>query len=78
VVFYLLGGATLWVMLLPYLQAVYKPIYAYVVLVGVYPVVLYILLRVTQERTGPQLERLSQLMKYDFLVWFVAVWLGAA
>jgi hypothetical protein len=48
------------------------------VLGGVYPVVFYILLRVTQERTGPQLERLSQLMKYDFLVWFVAVWLGAA
>jgi 4-hydroxybenzoate polyprenyltransferase len=78
IVFYLLVAATLWVMLLPYLQAVYEPIYAYIVLGGVYPVVLYILLRVTQDRTGPQLERLSQLMKYDFLVWFVAVWLGAA
>jgi hypothetical protein len=71
-------AATLWVMLLPYLQEIYQPIYAYIVLGGVYPVVFYILLRVTQERTGPQLERLSQLMKYDFLVWFVAVWLGAA
>lgn len=78
IVFYLLVAATLWVMLLPYLQEIYQPIYAYIVLGGVYPVVLYILLRVTQERTGPQLERLSQLMKYDFLVWFVAVWLGAA
>ena len=78
VVFYLLVAATLWVMLLPYLQNVYEPIYAVIVLVGVYPVVFYILLRVTQDRTGPQLEQLSQLMKYDFLVWFVAVWLGAA
>jgi geranylgeranylglycerol-phosphate geranylgeranyltransferase len=77
VVFYLLVAATLWVMLLPYLQEVYRPIYAYIVLGGVYPVVLYILLRVTQDRTGPQLERLSQLMKYDFLVWFLAVLLGA-
>ncbi|MCB8943425.1 MAG: geranylgeranylglycerol-phosphate geranylgeranyltransferase [Ardenticatenaceae bacterium] len=77
VVFYLLAAATLWVMLLPYLQAVYKPIYVAIVLVGVYPVVFYILLRVTQDRTGPQLEQLSQLMKYDFLIWFVAVWLGA-
>jgi geranylgeranylglycerol-phosphate geranylgeranyltransferase len=77
VVFYLLVAATLWVMLLPYLQQVYRPIYAYIVLGGVYPVVLYILLRVTQDRTGPQLERLSQLMKYDFLVWFLAVLLGA-
>ncbi len=78
IIFYLLVAATLWVMLLPYLQEIYQPIYAYIVLGGVYPVVFYILLRVTQERTGPQLERLSQLMKYDFLVWFVAVWLGAA
>jgi geranylgeranylglycerol-phosphate geranylgeranyltransferase len=77
VVFYLLVAATLWVILLPYLQQVYRPIYAYIVLGGVYPVVLYILLRVTQDRTGPQLERLSQLMKYDFLVWFLAVLLGA-
>lgn len=77
IVFYLLIAATLWVMLLPYLQEIYRPIYAYIVLAGVYPVVLYILLRVTQERTGPQLEHLSQLMKYDFLIWFVAVWLGA-
>ena len=78
VVFYLLAAATMWVMLLPYLQAVYAPIYVYIVLIGVYPVVFYILLRVTQDRTGQQLEQLSQLMKYDFLVWFVAVWLGAA
>jgi hypothetical protein len=34
-------------------------------------------MRVTQDRTGAQLEKLSQLMKYDFLIWFVAVILGA-
>jgi geranylgeranylglycerol-phosphate geranylgeranyltransferase len=78
VVFYVLVAATLLVMMTPYLFDVYGPVYAYIVAFGVYPVVLYILLRVTRDRTGPQLERLSQLMKYDFLVWFLAVFFGAA
>jgi geranylgeranylglycerol-phosphate geranylgeranyltransferase len=78
VVFFILVAATLLVMMTPYLFDVYRPIYAYMVAVGVYPVVLYIVLRVSRERTGPQLEKLSQLMKYDFLVWFVAVIFGAA
>jgi geranylgeranylglycerol-phosphate geranylgeranyltransferase len=78
VVFYLLAAATTWVMMVPYLFSVYKPVYAYVVTLGVYPVIIYILLRVGQATTGRQLEKLSQLMKYDFLIWFLAVWLGAA
>lgn len=77
-VFYVLIGATLLVMMLPYLADVYRPIYAYIVAFGVYPVVIYIVIRVTRDRTGSQLEKLSQLMKYDFLVWFVAVLLGAS
>ncbi len=78
VVFYVLVGATLVIMMVPYLANVYSPVYAYLVAVGVYPVVIYIMLRVTRERTGRQLEKLSQLMKYDFLVWFLAVLLGTA
>jgi geranylgeranylglycerol-phosphate geranylgeranyltransferase len=78
VVFYLLAAATVMVMMIPYLFHVYRPVYAYVVAFGVYPVLFYILLRVSRYRTGPQLEKLSQLMKYDFLIWFVAVVLGAA
>ena len=78
VVFYLLAAATVMVMMIPYLFNVYRPVYAYVVAFGVYPVLFYILLRVSRYRTGPQLEKLSQLMKYDFLIWFVAVVLGAA
>jgi geranylgeranylglycerol-phosphate geranylgeranyltransferase len=78
IVFYILGSATLVVMMIPYMLNLYRPIYALIVALGVYPVLLYVLLRVTRERTGPQLEKLSQLMKYDFMVWFVAVLLGAA
>ena len=77
IVFFVLLGMTLIVMLIPYLAHVYRPIYAYVVAFGVFPVILYIAVRVTRERSGPQLERLSQLMKYDFMVWFLAVFLGA-
>lgn len=78
IVFYILGAATLVVMMMPYILNVYQPVYALIVALGVYPVLLYVLVRVTGERTGPQLEKLSQLMKYDFMVWFLAVLLGAA
>jgi geranylgeranylglycerol-phosphate geranylgeranyltransferase len=77
IVFYILALITVGMMLLPYLFRVYQPIYAYLVVFGVYPVILYILIRVSRERTGAQLERLSQLMKYDFLIWFLAVILGS-
>lgn len=78
IIFYILGALTLMMMLLPYIMQVYRPIYAIIVIIGVYPVVVYIILRVSRERTGSQLERLSQLMKYDFMVWFLAVLLGAS
>ena len=77
VVFYLLAAATSLIMLLPYLLNQYRPIYAYIVAVGVYPVMVYVIMRVTGAATGSQLERLSQIMKYDFLIWFLAVLLGA-
>ena len=78
IVFYILGAATLVVMMMPYLLDVYQPVYALIVTLGVYPVLFYVLVRVTRERTGPQLEKLSQLMKYDFFLWFLAVILGSA
>ena len=77
VVFYLLVLTTIFTMLLPYILDVYKPVYGYIVLLGVFPVIAYVVFRVNHDRTGPQLEKLSQLMKYDFIVWFVAVIIGA-
>jgi geranylgeranylglycerol-phosphate geranylgeranyltransferase len=76
ILFYILALVTIGLMLLPYFFAVYAPIYAYIVIFGVYPVIVYILVKVSRERTGAQLERLSQLMKYDFIIWFLAVVLG--
>ncbi|MBE2224359.1 MAG: geranylgeranylglycerol-phosphate geranylgeranyltransferase [Anaerolineae bacterium] len=76
IIFYILALLTIGLMLLPYMFRVYAPIYAYLVIFGVYPVILYILVKVSRERTGAQLERLSQLMKYDFFIWFLAVILG--
>ncbi len=78
VVFYIMAATTMIMMMVPYLQRVYSPVYAWIVVLGVYPVVIYILLRVSRDRSGPQLERMSQLMKYDFLIWFAAVILGTS
>ena len=77
-VFFFLLGATAIVMMAPYLAGLYDPIYAWIVALGVFPVAIYVIIRVTRERSGPQLERLSQILKYDFLIWFAAVLLGAS
>jgi len=78
IVFFLFIAATGWVMMLPYLLDLYKPVYAYIVALGVYPVLFYAVTKVTRLSTGRQLERVSQVMKLDFLVWFVAVLFGAS
>lgn len=57
---------------------VYNLTYAYVVAFGVFPVVVYVVLNVRRGVSGRRLEQLSQLLKVDFLVWFLAVALGAA
>ena len=77
IVFYILVFATVVMMLMPYVLEVYQPIYAYLILLGVVPVIIFIVFRVSRYHTGSQIEKLSQLMKYDFLLWFVAVLLGA-
>ena len=64
-------------MMLPYFAKIYAPIYAYIVALGVFPVLIYIAIRVKKESSGSQFERLSQLMKHDFLIWFIAVLFGA-
>ncbi len=76
IIFYILALATIGLMILPVIFGVYAPIYAYIVTFGVYPLIFYILVKVSRERTGAELERLSQLMKYDFLIWFIAVIFG--
>jgi geranylgeranylglycerol-phosphate geranylgeranyltransferase len=106
IVFYLATGATIWVMMVPYLVKmyennmsvctiydicrrlapavlvdslpVYRPVYAYLVAFGVFPVVVYVMLNVRKGVPGQRLEQLSQILKYDFLVWFLAVVLGAS
>jgi geranylgeranylglycerol-phosphate geranylgeranyltransferase len=77
IVFYILLAATVWMMMVPYLLDVYKPIYAYIVAFGVYPIIIYVLIKVSRNSSNHQLDRLSRLMKYDFFIWFVAVILGA-
>lgn len=78
IVFYILLSLTLVMMMVPYLLRVYSPVYALIVVFGVYPVVLYIAVHVARARSGQQLEKLSQLLKYDFMVWFLAVVFGTS
>lgn len=76
--FFILLGLTTLIMLAPYYLGYFRPAYAYIVILGVIPVAFYVIINVTRERTGPQLERLSQILKYDFLIWFAAVLFGVA
>ena len=74
--FYLLAALIPVVLLLPYLLGRYNPIYVVIVAIGVYPVIVYAFVKVRPSTPSPQLERMSQLLKYDFLIWFVAVLFG--
>lgn len=65
------------VMVLPYFFGGYSLFYLLIVLFGVIPVGLYVLVGTSPARSGPELERRSQILKWDFLVWFAAVLLGA-
>jgi geranylgeranylglycerol-phosphate geranylgeranyltransferase len=78
IVFYILAFVTGWMMMGPYLFNNYGLLYAIIVSVGVYPVIIYALLRVHRYASSRQLEHVSLMMKLDFLVWFAAVILGAS
>lgn len=75
--FVLLALAGCVLLMLPYMLSQFEPIYAVITVVGIYPVVFYILISARHNAPPHQLHRLSQLLKYDFLVWFVAIVLGA-
>lgn len=76
ILFQLIAALVIVVVLLPYFLGRYNPIYVVIVALGIYPVIVYALIKVRPNTPGPQLERLSQILKYDFLIWFVAVILG--
>ncbi|GAB4163991.1 MAG: geranylgeranylglycerol-phosphate geranylgeranyltransferase [Candidatus Promineifilaceae bacterium] len=76
-IFFILATTTGIIMMVPYLLRVYSPVYAYIVAFGVYPVLLYILIRVARDTSARQLNFLSRLMKYDYFIWFLAVILGS-
>ena len=78
VIFHVMAAAIPVLILVPYLVERYRPIYITITFIGVYPVLFYIFFKMRHNLPSPQLERLSQLMKYDFLIWFAAVILGAA
>ncbi len=76
-IFYILATMTGVVMIMPYMLRLYDPVYAYVIGFGVYPVLVYVLWRVARDMSPKGLNTLSRLMKYDFLVFFLAVVLGS-
>ncbi|MEL6820974.1 MAG: geranylgeranylglycerol-phosphate geranylgeranyltransferase [Calditrichota bacterium] len=69
--FLLLTIATLF----PWYQGEYGPIYMWIVLIGVYPVLTYCLYVLQGEPTPKQLNFLSNLLKADMLVGLLAVYL---
>jgi geranylgeranylglycerol-phosphate geranylgeranyltransferase len=77
-IFYVIALGAGAVMSLPYLLDLYRPVYAYLVCFGVYPVLFYVLWRVTRDMSPAHLNHLSRLMKLDFVIFFFAVVLGAA
>jgi 4-hydroxybenzoate polyprenyltransferase len=65
-------------MLATYFVEQYNPVYLYLVIFVLYPILTYIAINATSDATGKVLEKNSTIMKYSFFIWFIAVVLGAA
>ena len=76
--FMALAVITMVVMTLPSFFNEFGRIYLLIIVVVVIPIIFYVLSSVRPDRSALVLERHSQLIKYTFLVWFLAVFLGAA
>jgi geranylgeranylglycerol-phosphate geranylgeranyltransferase len=60
-----------------YVVEKYNPVYLYLVIFGLFPILTYIAINAKSDASGQVLERNSTIMKYSFFVWFLAVVLGA-
>ncbi len=65
-------------MLATYFVEQYNPVYLYLVIFVLYPILTYIAIHAKSDATGKVLEKNSTIMKYSFFIWFIAVVLGAA
>lgn len=74
--FLLILLASIVVLLLPMMSQQIGWKYAAVIVIGIYPVLFYVMMKVRPDSAAHQLERMSQLLKYDFLVWFAAIFIG--
>lgn len=75
--FWIVSAAALILLMMPYLMSQFSLIYVIIIAVGIYPVMFYVVTQVHHTTPAARLEQLSQIIKYDFLVWFFAVLLGA-
>lgn len=75
VIIFLVLAAVL--MLVTFFVERYNPIYLYLVIFGIYPILTYISLNAKSDASGEVLEKNSTIMKYSFFIWFLAVVLGA-
>jgi geranylgeranylglycerol-phosphate geranylgeranyltransferase len=69
---------TVVLMLVTYFVERYNPLYLYLVIFGLFPILTYISINAKSDAPGKVLEKNSTIMKYSFFVWFLAVVLGAS
>ena len=65
-------------MLATYFTDQYKPVYLYLVVLCLFPVLTYISVQTKSDTPAKHLEQMSTMMKYSFFIWFLAVVLGAS
>ena len=64
-------------MLVTYFVEQYSPVYLYLIIFGIYPILTYIAINTKSDASGEILEKNSTIMKYSFFIWYLAVVLGA-
>ncbi len=63
-------------MIAAYFIGQYSPVYLYIIVFGMCPLLAYVAINAKSTATGEALEQKSTIMKYGFFVWFLAVALG--
>ena len=75
--FYVIFTLAFGSLILPYLQLEFNILYLIIIVVGIYPVMVYVITQVRHNASSEKLERMSTLLKYDFFIWFIAIFISA-
>jgi geranylgeranylglycerol-phosphate geranylgeranyltransferase len=62
--------------IIPYILRIYGNVYLFIIIIGIYPVLGYIIIRLKNDLDNERLGKMSMLLKIDMLVGLLAIYFG--